>query len=344
MRPESWKRTEELYHTAHALAPCERAAFLMVACRDDEALRREVESLLSESESHDGFFDEPVLALPADVASELAPGVMVGRSLGGYQLQTLIGSGGMGDVYRAHDTKLGRNVAIKILPRAFTNHPNRLARFEREARTLAALNHPNICAIYGLEEAESVRFLILELVGGETLARRLVSGKPEARSLPIREALAIARQVAEALDAAHEKGIVHRDIKPANINITSDGVVKVLDFGLAKVKGDETLAGHATGETQAGAVVGTAAYMSPEQARGLTVDKRTDIWAFGCVLYEMVTGRVAFAGDTASDSIAKILEREPDWSSAARRAARLYTTAPVPVPDERSEAAPARHR
>ena len=240
----------------------------------------------------------------------------------------------MGEVYRARDTKLGRDVAIKILPRAFTSDPDRLARFEREARMLAALNHPNICAIYGLEEADGVRFLILELVEGETLARQLAQARGpqrDGRGLPLADALAIARQIAEALEAAHEKGIVHRDLKPANIKITPDGVVKVLDFGLAKAVGGDGSAPDLTqradgddGGTRDGAIIGTAAYMSPEQARGQPVDKRTDIWAFGCVLYEMLTGRVAFAGDTVSDTIAKILEREPDWSA-------LPAATPAPI-------------
>ena len=239
----------------------------------------------------------------------------------------------MGEVYLARDATLGRDVAIKILPRAFTSHPDRLARFEREARMLAALNHPNICAIYGFEEAAPspgsgqapIRFLILELVDGETLAHKLAeASKQQSRGtgLPLGEALVIARQIAEALEVAHDKGIIHRDLKPANIKITPDGVVKVLDFGLAKAVGGDgsspglTSVPEATaGGRREGAVMGTAAYMSPEQARGQSVDRRTDIWAFGCVLYEMLTGRVTFAGDTASDSMAKILEREPDWSA-----------------------------
>jgi len=243
----------------------------------------------------------------------------------------------MGEVYRARDTKLGRDVAIKILPRAFTTDPDRLARFEREARVLASLNHPNIGAIYGVEEGpaagpaafdaaqagdaghhvgEQVRALVLELVEGETLADRVRRGP-----VPVREALAIAGQIADALDAAHERGIVHRDLKPANIKITPAGVVKVLDFGLAKGGAagmDE--AGLASdsptiGGTREGTILGTAPYMSPEQARGQAVDKRTDIWAFGCVLYEMLTGHVAFGGATVSDTIATILEREPDCAA-----------------------------
>jgi serine/threonine protein kinase len=322
MTPERWKRTEELFHAARERAPADRAAFLGVACGDDEELRRDVESLLAEPVSDDGFLAEPTLAMTGTF-SEPAPPDMTGHTLGAYRLELLIGAGGMGEVYLARDATLGRDVAIKILPRAFTGHPDRLARFEREARMLAALNHPNICAIYGFEEAEGVRFLILELVDGETLAERLARaslGRSDAAGLPLREALTIARQIAEALEVAHEKGIIHRDLKPANIRITPDGVVKVLDFGLAKsVAGDGaspdlTHVPDATAEgRREGAVMGTARYMSPEQARGQTVDKRTDIWAFGCVLYEMLSGRVTFAGDTASDTIAKILEREPDW-------------------------------
>ena len=224
----------------------------------------------------------------------------------------------MGEVYRAHDETLGREVAIKVLSPAFTAEPERRARFEREARMLATLNHPHIGAIYGVEEADGVRGLVLELVEGETLAERIAASARTAGSnapgLPMTEALAIARQIADALEAAHEKGIVHRDLKPANIKITPDGVVKVLDFGLAKVASPDSSSSDLS-QSRAGAIFGTAAYMSPEQARGHNVDKRADIWAFGCVLFEMLTGRVAFAGETASDTIAKILEREPDWSA-----------------------------
>jgi Tol biopolymer transport system component len=324
MTPERWKRLEELYHAALARVPDARPAFLAEACPDDQALRREIESLLRETISDDGFLDDPVAIAP-ELLSDPSPAAMTGRPLGAYHLEGPLGAGGMGEVYRARDTKLGRDVAIKILPARFTNHADRLARFEREARMLAALNHPNICGIYGFEEADGIRFLILELVDGPTLADRLAEVsrlQPGAAGLPARNSLTIARQVADALEFAHDRGIIHRDLKPANIKITPDGVVKVLDFGLAKlVVGDGSAPGLTRapvvtqGGRQQGAVIGTAAYMSPEQARGLAVDKRTDIWAFGCVLYEMLTGRVAFAGDTVSDVIAKILEREPDWSA-----------------------------
>jgi Tol biopolymer transport system component len=317
MTPERWKQVEALYHAARVRPLGERVAFLAGACPDDEALRRNVESLLNEPVSDDGFMDTP--ARPAaHIVPELAPGAMSGHALGGYHLQALLGAGGMGEVYRARDMKLRRDVAIKILPRAMTNDPDRLARFEREARMLAALNHPNICAIYGLEEADGLRFLILELADGETLAQKLARLgmlDSHASGLPIAEALLLARQIAEALEVAHDKGIIHRDLKPANVTITPDGVVKVLDFGLAKPASAGTSGSDPIGGTRAGVILGTAAYMSPQQARGQVVDKRADIWAFGCVLYEMLTGRVAFAGETVSDTIGKILEREPDWSA-----------------------------
>ncbi len=244
-------------------------------------------------------------------------GLSAGTRLGPYEIQAPLGAGGMGEVYRARDTKLRRDVAIKILPQVFTSDPERLARFEREAQMLAALNHSHIGAIYGVEDANGVRALVLELVEGQTLAERLRRG-----SLPVKEALAIACQMADALESAHERGIVHRDLKPANVKITPDGTVKVLDFGLAKAAVSYAPGSDlgqsptvSVGPTRDGMIVGTAAYMSPEQARGKAVDKRTDIWAFGCVLYEMLTGCRAFPGETASDSIAAILEREPDWTA-----------------------------
>ena len=242
-----------------------------------------------------------------------------GTRLGAYEILSPIGSGGMGEVYRARDGKLGRDVAIKVLPPAFILDPDRRARFEREARLLAALNHPHIAAIYGIEETPAIHALVLELVEGETLAERLRGGP-----LPIAEARRIAAQIADALDAAHEKGIVHRDLKPANIIYTATGAVKLIDFGLGTIVsgdsgGDLSRSPTMTvGGTVEGTLLGTAAYMSPEQARGRPVDKRTDIWAFGCVLYEMLTGRSALAGETVSDTLAAILGREPDWAALPR--------------------------
>ena len=240
-----------------------------------------------------------------------------GTRLGPYEVLALLGAGGMGEVYRARDTKLEREVALKILPPAFTADADRAARFEREARLLASLNHPHIGAIYGFENSGGVPALVLELVEGETLDDRVRRGP-----LPLPEAVAVAQQIGDALDAAHGAGIIHRDLKPSNIKITPEGVVKVLDFGLAKAHAAERAApdlsmsptATAAG-TNAGAILGTAPYMSPEQARGKALDKRTDIWAFGCVLYEMLTGRPVFRGETLSDTIAAILGREPNWGA-----------------------------
>ena len=245
-----------------------------------------------------------------------------GQKLGVYEIRSPLGAGGMGEVYRAFDTRLQREVAVKILPPTFSGDRDRLARFEREARVLASVNHPHIAAIYGVEETAGIRALILELVDGPTLADRLSKG-----ALPVPEAIAIAGQIADALDAAHEKGIVHRDLKPANIKVTPSGTVKVLDFGLAKALEPTEMSELPQSptvtaiDTRAGTLLGTAPYMSPEQARGQQVDKRTDVWAFGCVLYEMLTGRAAFARGTTSDTIASVLEREPDWD-------RLPTSTP----------------
>ena len=220
----------------------------------------------------------------------------------------------MGEVYRARDTKLGRDVAIKVLPEEFSQHKERLAKFEREARLLASVNHPNIATLHGLEDADGIRFLVMELVEGETLAERIAQGP-----IPIDEALPLFLQIAEGLEAAHEKSVIHRDLKPANIKIGPDGSPKILDFGLAKgefvqdVKSESPTVTRQ--ETETGVILGTPAYMSPEQARGKTLDKRTDIWSFGCCLYEAVTGKTAFLGETVSDTIAKILEGEPDWGA-----------------------------
>jgi Tol biopolymer transport system component len=318
MSSDRWRQVEDLCHAALAYHAEERRAFLANACQGDEGLRREVESLLAQESSAEGFMSVPAAALVGSADLDQPERTLIGARFGSYTIRSLLGVGGMGEVYRAHDETLGREVAIKVLSSAFTAEPERRARFEREARMLATLNHPHIGAIYGVEEADGVRALVLELVEGETLAERIAGpGRApgnDARGLSVSESLTIARQIADALEAAHEKGIVHRDLKPANIKITPEGAVKVLDFGLAKVATPDSL-GSEPSQSRAGAVFGTAAYMSPEQARGHNVDKRADIWAFGCVLFEMLTGRAAFAGDTASDTIAKILEREPDWST-----------------------------
>ncbi|HXW06971.1 MAG TPA: protein kinase [Vicinamibacterales bacterium] len=249
----------------------------------------------------------------------LTPGLRIGA----YEVLSLLGAGGMGEVYRARDTSLNRDVALKVLPDLFANDPDRLGRFKREAQVLAALNHPNIGSIYGLEPSAGPSVLVLELVEGPTLADRIARG-----ALPLEEAASIAQQIAEALEAAHEHGIVHRDLKPSNIKVRADGTVKVLDFGLAKALDavasppDASLSPTLTSpaETRLGVIMGTATYMSPEQARGLPVDKRADVWAFGCVLYEMLTGRRAFAGEDVSVTLARVIEREPDWNALARAA------------------------
>ena len=312
-----------MFAGARALPASDRQAYLFAACAGNEVLRQEVESLLASDERAHSFLESPAVAW-GDGISSSSQLMIEGRRLGTYQVQALIGAGGMGEVYRARDTKLQRDVAVKVLPYAFTSDPDRLSRFEGEARILAALNHPNIGAIYGFEEADGLRFLILELVDGQTLAdkladvSRLRAGGP---GLPLRDALSVAGQVAAGLDVAHEKGIIHRDLKPANIKITPEGVAKVLDFGLAKIAGaastpDVTQSPTMpANRTSVGTVLGTAAYMSPEQARGQVVDKRTDIWAFGCVLYEMLTGRAAFKGGSVSDTIAAVLGSEPDWGA-----------------------------
>jgi serine/threonine protein kinase len=337
--PERLREIERLFHAARERTPGDRDAFLARACADDSTLRREVESLLAQPPA--GLIDAPLGALVAELVVPPVPRLAPGSSVGPYHIERLLDAGGMGEVYRARDTTLGRDVAIKILPRHFTADADRLARFEREARLLAALNHPHIGAIYGVVDAEGVRGLVLELVEGPTLAERLTLGP-----LPMQEVLAVARQIAEALEAAHEKGIIHRDLKPANVilqgargpaparwktaassadsppRLADDINVKVLDFGLATVfaqdgSGNDLLQMPTItiDGTREGVIAGTAAYMSPEQARGKAVDKRTDIWAFGSILYEMLTARPAFRGETISDTIAAILEREPDWSA-----------------------------
>src|SRR5271167_3065986 len=237
-----------------------------------------------------------------------------GTKLGSYEVVAQIGAGGMGEVYLAHDTKLGRDVAIKVLPEAFAHDPERLSRFQREAKMLASLNHPNIATIHGLEQSGGTSYLVMELVSGETLQERVKRDGP----VPVEESLAIAKQIAEALEAAHEKGIIHRDLKPANVKVTPEGKVKVLDFGLAKAfEGDTSNEDPSNSPTVSmaatmhGMILGTAAYMSPEQARGKALDKRTDIWAFGCVLHELLTGKQAFHGEDVTEILAAVVLKEP---------------------------------
>jgi eukaryotic-like serine/threonine-protein kinase len=243
--------------------------------------------------------------------------IAIGTRLGAYQITSLLGQGGMGEVYRATDTKLNRDVALKFLPEQFTSDRDRLERFQREAHVLASLNHSNIAAIYGFEDAEPMRALVMELVEGSTLGERIAQGP-----MPVEDVLSVAKQIAEALEYAHERGVIHRDLKPANIKLTSDGKVKILDFGLAKAMSNEALSSNLSNSptlslaaTQAGVILGTAAYMSPEQAKGKPVDRRADIWAFGVIVYEMLTGQLMFSGETASETMAQVIMKEPDWNT-----------------------------
>ena len=325
MSADRQRQIMELCHGALERSASDRAAFLREACAGDEGLRHEVESLLRYEDPGDRFLERPAVEEVARLVSHPESHEdLAGRRLGVYQIEARIGAGGMGEVYRAKDSVLGRDVAIKVLPNAFRMDAERVARFEREARVLASLSHPHIASIYGFEQTADLQGIVLELVEGPTLADRLRTG-----AIPVQEALAIARQIANALDAAHEKGIIHRDLKPGNIKIARGRIVKVLDFGLAKIDADRSadLSQSPTVPvegTRAGVILGTAAYMSPEQARGKPTDKRTDIWSFGCVLYEMLTGRTPFPGQTVSDSIAAILRGEPDWAALPRA-----TSAPV---------------
>jgi serine/threonine protein kinase/Tol biopolymer transport system component len=319
MTPERWQQVSRIYHEALGRDPQARDAFVREACAGDAALRKDVESLLAQPASAENFLGEPAIAVAARLVHDRGERMLTGHRIGAYEIRDLLGVGGMGEVYRARDTRLGRDVAVKVLPPLFAANPERLARFGREARLLAALNHPHIGAIYGIEEADGVHALILELVEGPTLADRLLRGP-----LPVAQVLPIARQIVDALEAAHDRGIVHRDLKPANIKLKLRGAecdVKVLDFGLAKATADDEKGANRSdtptrspGATVEGLVLGTASYMSPEQARGQAVDARTDIWAFGCVLYEMLTAHRAFPGETLPDTIAAIIEREPDFS------------------------------
>jgi eukaryotic-like serine/threonine-protein kinase len=316
MNPDRWLDVERLFNSVMELPPEKRTAFLRQACRDDESLRMEVELLMANDSEAQAFMKSRAMNVAAKALGKETPAMedLTGRTLLHYRITAKVGSGGMGDVYRAHDSKLKRDVALKVLPDTFAGDAERLARFEREARLLASLNHPNIASIYGFEEAEDKRFLVLEMVEGKSLAERIGRG-----AIPIKESLDICFQIAEGLGSAHEKGIIHRDLKPANVKITPEGKIKILDFGLARALNGQAAADPSSSPTitnettHPGVILGTAAYMSPEQARGETADKRTDIWAFGCVLYECLTGKRAFPGDTITETVAGILKSEPDW-------------------------------
>jgi len=315
---QRWPRVEDIFHRAVELAPQARSTFLDEACGPDQSLRTEVESLLDHESENGNTFD--------GLAHNQEP-----ETIAHYRISGKLGQGGMGVVYRAMDTKLGREVAIKVLPRSIAEDADRLARFTREAKVLASLNHPNIAQIYGIED----RALVMELVPGATLTR----------PLPMETALNYAKQIAEALEAAHERGIVHRDLKPANIVVTPEGVVKLLDFGLAAiapVAADPLSSPTITMQTaKSGVIMGTAAYMSPEQAAGKPVDKRADIWSFGVVLWEMLTGRRAFDGDGTIAIMAAILHKEPAALDAPSALRDIVTRCLRKAPEDRFQSAAA---
>jgi serine/threonine-protein kinase len=322
MTPEYFKRIGDLFHAAAKLHPERRDEFLRQACGADEELFEEVQALLAANAGmpERSFLETPAIEVAARLAAQHVaakplgghPDPVIGRTFGSYKVKSLLGAGGMGAVYRAWDSRLKRDVAIKALPAEFSRDADRVARFQREAEIVASLNHPHISAIYDVASFDEFRFLVLELVEGETLAERIARGP-----LPIEEALRIGVQIAEALEAAHEIGIIHRDLKPVNIKIKPDGNVKVLDFGLAKAteKADAASTAPTAASTASGMILGTAAYMSPEQAKGMTAGAQADIWAFGCVLFEMLTGHAAFARETLAETIANVIGGKPDLDS-----------------------------
>src|SRR5687768_177107 len=311
MTPERWQQVKEIFDSAIKYLPEHRPAFISQACGGDDELRSEVESLITSHEKEGSFIDEPAYYAAAELLANERSELPTGDTIGNYEVLSFISRGGMGEVYLAQDKRLSRKVALKLLPSAFTKDNDRLRRFEQEARAASALNHPNIITIYEIFQANSTHVIATEFVEGETLRHRL--GRS---SLSLNEALTIAIQIADALAAAHKAGIIHRDIKPENVMLRPDGYVKILDFGLAKLSEETT--GVAAAEaptiqvrTGAGFVLGTAGYMSPEQARGLVVDNRSDIFSLGAVMYEMLARRKPFEGETPSDTLAAILKTEP---------------------------------
>src|SRR5213596_1782617 len=312
MKAARWEKVIDLFQSALERPPEERPAFLDETCHDDEGMRHEVESLLTSHERAENFIEVPAFEVALELATTDSAGPLVGKLIGHYRIESLIGIGGMGEVYLARDEGLGRKAALKFLPHSLTRDETQLSRFKNEARTASALNHPNILTVYEIGAEGNLQFIATEFIDGVTLRAALTRGRINPNA-----ALEIAVQVALALAAAHEAGVVHRDIKPANIMLRPDGYVKVLDFGIAKLS-EQRLASHdhtvettAPLQTRPGLVLGTARYMSPEQARGQKVDVRTDIWSLGVVFYEMVGGIPPFRGDTPSDCIASILTTEP---------------------------------
>ena len=310
MTPERYQQVGQLYHEALELTPEQRAAFLDGACRGDGELRREVEALLASHEQAGTFLNAPALEMTAkDVAKDHVQ-LLPGRQLGPYKILSQLGKGGMGEVYQAKDTRLGRTVAIKLLPAQLSANAELRQRLEREARAISALSHPHICALYDIGHQDGTDFLVMEYLEGQTLSQRLAKGP-----LPLDEALRYAQEMADALDQAHRHGVVHRDLKPANIMLTKSGA-KLLDFGLAKriEQPDHDLTtqgGPSRSWTVEGAIIGTLSYMSPEQAEGKKVDARSDIFTFGAVMYEMFSGRPAFQRDSTASTLAAILKEDP---------------------------------
>jgi serine/threonine-protein kinase len=307
MDPEQWRRLEEIYHQTVALPPAERYAFLEVACAGNQKLRRDLDSLILSGLGAADFMEQPVADKAARLIADNHIATLIGGNVGNYTILSLVGAGGMGEVYLAEDRKLGRKLAVKLLPSCFNGDDERVRRFQQEARTASALNHPNIITIHEVGEAGGRQYLATEFIEGITLRQRLQEG-----NIPLKETLEIGIQVASALAAAHSAAVVHRDVKPENIMIRPDGYVKVLDFGLAKLTDPGISANSVTVvPTDPGMIMGTARYMSPEQARGLAADERSDIWSLGVVLYELVTQRAPFEGETATDVIVSIVEKQP---------------------------------
>src|SRR5213594_10431 len=308
MKAERWKQVNDLFQSAVECAPGERAAFLDEACHGDKSLRRELGSLLTSYERSENFIELPAFEVAPELVTNERAGALVGKLVGHYRIESLIGVGGMGEVYLARDERLGRKAALKLLPDSLTTDETQLSRFKNEARSASALNHPNILTVYEIGAERNRQFIATEFIEGITLRASIARGKINPHA-----ALEIAVQVASALAAAHEAGVVHRDIKPENIMLRPDGYVKVLDFGIAKLT-EQRLASHdhtvettAPLQTRPGLVLGTAHYMSPEQARGAPVDKGTDIWSLGVVLYEMITGHAPFTGEMPGEVMASIL-------------------------------------